>query len=233
MNELECQQIEKMLDYQAVDKQYTDLNENLRNSEVAVKYSQYQGERKRAIEEVARINTITEDLYKQFDVIAEQYKDVQNQIEEISSCLDNDADNSDGIDYYVKQLEKYDSKINELQNQVDQLMNDLRKKGYEYKAEMENANKAAQLEKKYQSLFVELRDKNMETAKNLQSQLKTLKAAITDEDLFKAYQEAKKRGIKRVLVPYRQSAELHVCGGCGVEVNVNVREKFESGAVRV
>lgn len=216
--------IDKILEYQKVDMEFIKLEENMRKSEEYQKYLAYQNERKRAVEEVIRLNSITEEAFSSFAGVDAQYQEAVKEIEELSKHV-NDNAQDDELDYYSKQLDKYTTVIENYEKELSRLKAELGQIQSKFKAEMDSASKAGALEKSYADKFNKLRESKMAIAKELDVKKKAI-AKDVDPQLMAIYLDARKRGKKPVFVPYNK--EGHACA-CGIEVDTNIRDKMDAG----
>lgn len=218
--------IDKILEYQKVDMEFMKLEDEMRTSDVAKKLIAYQGERKRAVEEVKRLNSIAEELFGNFDTVNESYDKISKDIEEIQQNIGESAED-DMLDFYNKRLDQCIALLDSYEKELNRIITELSRAKSTFESEMDNANKAAALEKNYLGKFEEMKKEKMGQAKVIDAKRKEI-AKDVDEELMKVYLDGKKRGKRPVFVPYL--ADNHACS-CGVEVSAEVRDKMENGTL--
>ncbi|MGN0771820.1 MAG: hypothetical protein ACI4MI_04475 [Christensenellales bacterium] len=218
--------IDKILEYQKVDMEFIKLEEDMRKSEEYQKYFAYQNERKRAVEEVKRLNSIAEQAFADFATADSQYQEAVKEVEELSKHI-NENTSDDELEYYGKQLDKYAAIVDGYEKDLSRLKSELGQIQSQFKTEMDNASKAGSLEKTYAAKFDMLRKSKMPLAKELDDKKKAI-AKEVDAKLMEVYNDARKRGKKPVFVPYNK--EGHACA-CGIEVDTNIRDKMDAGAL--
>ncbi len=216
--------IDKILEYQKVDMEFMKLEDEMRTSDIAKKLIAYQGERKRAVEEVKRLNLIAEELFGNFENVSSSYEKITKEIDEIQKNI-GESTADDILDFYSKRLDQCVALLDGHEKELDRIITELSRAKSTFEAEMENANKAAALEKTYMVKFEEMKKSKMEDAKRIDAERKEI-AKQVDEELMRIYLDYKKRGKRPVFVPYL--AESHACS-CGVEVNAGVRGKMDNG----
>ncbi len=217
--------IDKILEYQKVDMEFMKLEDEMRTSDIAKKLIAYQGERKRAVEEVKRLNVIAEELFGNFEIVSSSYEKITKEIDEIQKNI-GDSTADDMLDFYSKRLDQCVAMLDGYEKELDRIITELSRAKSTFETEMDTANKAATLEKSYIVKFEEMKKSKMEDAKRIDSERKEI-AKQVDEELMRIYLDTKKRGKRPVFVPY--ITENHACS-CGVEVNAGVRDKMENGA---
>lgn len=215
--------IQKLLEYQKIDMQYRKLNAEIRNSDAAKKKALSAAQLKQATEDFTRCSVVLETENANYEKLAEQFRAVAKEVEEIGESTQNENDDQQ-LEYYAKQLSKKAAQLESLEKECARILKELG-------ATSEQAKKTFALGKELQKrvkIYTEEYNKLIADRKKDAEELHKQRAAAekeVDPRLMEMYKKAQENGKAPYFVPLAGES----CGGCGMGLDVAVMDRFKAG----
>ncbi len=215
--------IEKLLEYQAVDAELIKVETDFRALPVCREYNTTANSFKDAQAAVMKLTNESEDLTAQIETLADQYKKLNSQLAEAERESENIADLKQA-DFYSRNVEKL---LSEMQN-LSKLMSTLSSKIEDHRKNYEKALKQGKESKQkgmeITPLFQKAREEVKPVMEELNKKLSELEKDI-DEKAVTHYKNLRAAKKTPAIVPLHGEAS---CGGCFMEMAGNAIAKLRS-----
>lgn len=217
--------IQALLDYQAVDAKLKEIEKTLTNSEERKKAVSAKKYLESVEENVNKLDARASELVATYEQVTNEQLKLKEQESAIADAI-NGAEDEKEVLYLLKKIEEIIAKIKSLGSKANKISEEIQAVMKEY-ATIKNNTKVAQTQladnlKKYN----ELKDSVKDEKEQVEKQLGDLKNKV-DPVLMDRYLQKRANKIYPVLYAVRDN----VCGACGMELSMSVREKLKNGEV--
>lgn len=223
-NHKEIYMITKLIKYQEIDKKLKDI-ENMLGASDERKHVFLSAKFLKSVPElVAKIDNKAVDLMNQLSQIKDKREKLSEQLQYISSDVDN-IETEESVHYTMKKADEIIASIKVLDTACAKLSNEMASLSAEYDQVKAKTAKANAQYKEYNEKYTALKASVQDEMKKIQTELAELRKSI-DADKMKKYDEKRKDKFP-VLVPLKGNR----CGGCGMELSMKSLADLELGEV--
>ena len=216
--------IAKLIKYQEIDKRLKDIENMLATSEER-KHVFVSGKFLKSVPElVAKIDNKATELMSQLSAIKEKRVALSEQLQYISSDVDN-IETEESVHYTMKKADEIIASIKALDVACEKLANEMSSLSVEYDQVRIKTKKANDQYKEYSDKYTALKASVQDEMKNIQTELATLRKGI-DPEKMKKYDEKRKDKF-----PVLVALNGNRCGACGMELSMKALADLEAGEV--
>ena len=216
--------ITKLIKYQEIDKKLKDIENMLGSSEerkqvfISAKFL------KSVPELVAKIDNKAVELMSQLSAIKEKRVALSEQLQYISSDVDN-IETEESVHYTMKKADEIIASIKSLDTAIAKLSNEMSALSAEYDQVKAKTAKANNQYKVYNEKYTALKASVQDEMKQIQTELADLRKSI-DPEKMKKYDEKRKDKF-----PVLVALNGNRCGACGMELSMKALADLEAGEV--
>ncbi len=215
--------IKQLLIYQEEDAKLRAIKKELNESEECKKALSAQKYLKGVNDNVNKLDDKAEELIAQYKNALEEQKKSAEFIKELSSAVDNMADEGEG-EYLNKKIEKAYASLKTLKETIAQLANQVQAVLTDY-SNIKKTTKAAQAQyEQYGKKFNELKESKKAEIEAIEAKLSELEKTV-DKALMEKYVQKRDNKVFPV-VKYTNGTS---CGYCGMEFSLGEKSSLKNG----
>lgn len=214
---------QEILNYQKKEKELIDLERSLSQSDERRKLVKAKNFLSDVDKNIKDMDDKAQTLNANFASLKAKIEKLSAELEEYNALLNKSADEAE-INYFVKKVAKLDDELSSAENEAAKIIadvkallisfDDYKKKVRSAKDEFEEyKTKYDTLKKSRQSDFDKIRGELSEIEKTIPS---------SDKDVFAMYKKVRERKIYPAIV----AANGNNCGGCRMELSMNMMSKL-------
>ena len=214
--------IEKYLEYQAEDRKLFDIERELRGSDAARLYHKLKHIMVEATEQIQKLDKEAEELMKTVIRSENALRELEEQIADMGKVVDEAGDLQE-IEYHCRNYDKVTETFTNLEKEIlrsKARIAEIRKSYDDLMTKGKEANEKAKVAK---AEYEKLKAEKIDEVNKLTESLEKLKTGL-DPHVMEAYEQLRKNNKLPAFVPLKGAS----CGGCGMDLSVDTRNKLKS-----
>lgn len=219
--------LQKLLDYQEVDKKMYALEMQITNSDENKNLKSLLNTKKECSEEIVKGGKEIEACNAAIAKYKKRYDEMNYEIEELIDVLDSFEEPRE-IDLYEKKLAMQQKELESIEREISKIARSLDGIEANCKATIAKVIKCNQLIKDNKDSLEKKKAAMMNEVKEVRAQLAAFAKEIPPA-VYEKYVVIRKRNKMPVVVPYNKEGKA--CGGCGMDIDYNMMSKLETEKV--